>query len=70
MDLQYKSVVNFPPSKVPETSKNCIEVLEMVVQTEWFFFAITVSEKPRGGVHKHFFDRDAFPRTNFNYPKK
>ena len=24
---------------------------------------------PRG-VHKHFFDRDARPRTNFNYPKK
>ena len=23
-----------------------------------------------GGVHKHFFDRDARPRTNFNYPKK
>ena len=22
-----------------------------------------------GGVHKHFFDRDARPRTNFNYPK-
>ena len=22
-----------------------------------------------GGVHKHFFDRDAHPRTNFNYPK-
>ena len=20
-------------------------------------------------VHKHFFDRDARPRTNFNYPK-
>ena len=26
-------------------------------------------DKPRG-VHKHFFDRDARPRTNFNYPKK
>ena len=25
---------------------------------------------PRGGAHKHFFDRDARPRTNFNYPKK
>ena len=24
---------------------------------------------PRG-IHKHFFDRDASPRTNFNYPKK
>ena len=25
---------------------------------------------PRGGgAHKHFFDRDACPRTNFNYPK-
>ena len=24
---------------------------------------------PRG-AHKHFFDRDARPRTNFNYPKK
>ena len=23
-----------------------------------------------GGVHKHFFDRDARPRTDFNYPKK
>ena len=23
-----------------------------------------------GGAHKHFFDRDARPRTNFNYPKK
>ena len=23
-----------------------------------------------GGVHKHFFDRDARPRTNFNYPRK
>ena len=23
----------------------------------------------RGGVQKHFFDRDACPRTNFNYPK-
>ena len=23
-----------------------------------------------GGAHKHFFDRDACPRTNFNYPKK
>ena len=22
-----------------------------------------------GGAHKHFFDRDACPRTNFNYPK-
>ena len=22
-----------------------------------------------GGVHKHFFDRDARPRTNFNYSK-
>ena len=22
-----------------------------------------------GGAHKHFFDRDARPRTNFNYPK-
>ena len=22
------------------------------------------------GVHKHFFDKDARPRTNFNYPKK
>ena len=22
------------------------------------------------GAHKHFFDRDARPRTNFNYPKK
>ena len=21
------------------------------------------------GVHKHFFDRDARPTTNFNYPK-
>ena len=30
-------------------------------------FSATV--KPRG-VHKHFFDRDARPRTNFNYPKK
>ena len=26
---------------------------------------------PRGeGAHKHFFDRNARPRTNFNYPKK
>ena len=26
---------------------------------------------PRGGgAHKYFFDRDARPRTNFNYPKK
>ena len=24
----------------------------------------------QGGAHKHFFDRDARPRTNFNYPKK
>ena len=24
---------------------------------------------PGGGAHKHFFDRDASPRTNFNYPK-
>ena len=23
-----------------------------------------------GGAHKYFFDRDARPRTNFNYPKK
>ena len=23
----------------------------------------------QGGAHKHFFDRDACPRTNFNYPK-
>ena len=23
-----------------------------------------------GGVHKHLFDRDARPRTNFKYPKK
>ena len=23
-----------------------------------------------GGAHKHFFDRDARPRTNFNYPEK
>ena len=23
-----------------------------------------------GGAHKHFFDRDARPRTNFNYRKK
>ena len=23
-----------------------------------------------GGAHKQFFDRDARPRTNFNYPKK
>ena len=22
------------------------------------------------GAHKHFFDRDACPKTNFNYPKK
>ena len=22
-----------------------------------------------GGAHKHFFDRNARPRTNFNYPK-
>ena len=29
MDLQYKSVVNFPPSKVTETSRKGIEVLEM-----------------------------------------
>ena len=29
---------------------------------------VTVS-CPRG-VHKHFFDRDARPRTNFNYQKK
>ena len=28
------------------------------------------SESPGGGAHKHFFDRDARPRTNFNYPKK
>ena len=26
---------------------------------------------PRGGgAHKHFFDRDACPRTNFKYSKK
>ena len=25
---------------------------------------------PGGGAHKDFFDRDARPRTNFNYPKK
>ena len=23
-----------------------------------------------GGAHKHFFDRNARPRTNINYPKK
>ena len=23
-----------------------------------------------GGAHKHFFDKDTRPRTNFNYPKK
>ena len=23
-----------------------------------------------GGAHEHFFERDACPRTNFNYPKK
>ena len=23
-----------------------------------------------GGAHKHFFDRDARPTTNFNYPEK
>ena len=27
----------------------------------------TMNGFPRG-VHKHFFDRDARPRTNFNYP--
>ena len=26
-------------------------------------------KNPRG-AHKHFFDRDARPRTNFNYPNK
>ena len=25
---------------------------------------------PGEGAHKYFFDRDARPRTNFNYPKK
>ena len=29
----------------------------------------TFNINPRG-AHKHFFDRDARPRTNFNYPKK
>ena len=29
-----------------------------------------LSQGGGGGVHKHFFDRDARPRTNFNHPKK
>ena len=36
VDLQYKSVINFPPSKVMETSRKGIEVLEMVC-LNWMF---------------------------------
>ena len=29
-----------------------------------------MEKDPGGEVHKHFFDTDARPRTNFNYPNK
>ena len=40
-----------------------------VTSVQTYDFYILCASIP-GGAHKHFFDRDAPPRTNFNYPKK
>ena len=51
-------------SKFKKPERNSIDVpTPPAVKTS------TEPKRPRG-VHNHFFDRDARPRTSFNYPKK
>ena len=45
-------------------------LVDQITRTGHHFKIKLYHHDPRGGgALKHFFDRDARPRTNFNYPK-
>ena len=85
-DYKYAKIFKSAMLDITQQNWKCLHVRKLIANVQSFtsqIFGVVdplgenldvlvrwdLTFKP-GGVHKHFFDRDARPRTNFNYPKK
>ena len=64
-------MANVKSDEVKQSIDN-LEKYRLFTEDQLKMFIHKEFDQPRGwggGAHKHFFDRDARPRTNFNYQK-